>query len=158
MNATAGRLAVIGIGNPDRGDDGAGPAVIRALEEAGPPAHVKLTRLGGDLLALLDCFDGVHAAVLVDATRSGALPGTIRRLDASQRRLGAEAGTFVSTHAMSLADVVELGRSLGRLPPVLKLYGIEAQRLDTGTPLTAPVAAAVAAVAGEITALAAGGS
>ena len=47
--------------------------------------------------------------------RSGAAPGTTRRLDASRERLPAELFRG-STHALGLAEAVELARALDRLP------------------------------------------
>jgi Ni,Fe-hydrogenase maturation factor len=48
---------VIGIGNPDRGDDAAGLAVARNVRAAAP-AGVAVIELDGDQLALLDAWDG----------------------------------------------------------------------------------------------------
>src|SRR5262249_60314268 len=50
------------------------------------------------------------------------------------------------THAFSLADVIELGRALGRLPGRLTGYGIEGGTFEPGAPLSAEVEAAVQAV------------
>jgi hydrogenase maturation protease len=124
---------VIGIGNPDRGDDAVGLAVARRVS-AVAPAEVAVTELDGDQLALLDVWDGAADVYVVDATCSGAEPGTVRRFDAS-----APLGGHFSrrgTHLLSLADVIELARGLHRLPARLRGFGIEGAAYELGTPLS----------------------
>jgi hydrogenase maturation protease len=132
---------VLGVGNEWRGDDGAGPAVARALRAEG----VRTLELGGDAAALLDAWDGLAHVVVVDAVRSGAAPGTIHRLGTAAGRLGGG-----STHALGVAQAVELARALGRLPARLELFGIEGVRFEPGEGLTRPVARAVHELASEL--------
>jgi hydrogenase maturation protease len=103
----------------------------------------------GEPSSLLDAWDGEEHVILVDAVSSGEEPGTIHWLDAREGPL--PAGLFgVSTHHLSVADAIELGRSLGRLPERLEVYGIEGAAFDAGRGLTPAVAAAVDAVASEL--------
>ncbi|MFP5364517.1 MAG: hydrogenase maturation protease, partial [Thermoleophilia bacterium] len=102
---------VLGIGNDWRGDDAAGLEVARRLRAAG----VRAAGSAGDPSGLLDAWDGEREVILVDAVRSGAAPGTLHRLDARARPLPARLFRG-STHHLSVADAVELGRALGRLP------------------------------------------
>ena len=83
--------------------------------------------------------------MLVDAVRSGAPPGTIHRLDA--RAAPIPTGFFhYSTHAFSVAEAVELARSLDQLPPHLIVYGIEGENFEAGVGLSAAVEQAVESV------------
>jgi len=135
------RVVVIGIGNAARGDDAAGLVAarrLRALEHEGDP------------LALLDAWRDADVAVLIDAVSSGAEPGTVHRFDASRAPLPAPLGRSSSTHALGLAEAIELGRALGRLPARVIVYGIEGERFDAGAALTPAVAAAVAEVASSV--------
>jgi hydrogenase maturation protease len=141
---TGGGLLIIGLGNPWRGDDGAGPAVARALGED-PGVVVQ----EGEPIGLIDAWAGAAEVIVVDAVSSGAAPGTIHRLDPVAERLPAELARG-STHAFGLADTLELARALGRLPPRLVVYGIEGERFDAGEALSAPVRAAVDAVREEL--------
>lgn len=52
-----------------------------------------------------------------------------------------------STHALGLAEAVELGRALGRLPPTLTVFGIEGTTFTAGATPTPAVLAAVPRVA-----------
>jgi hydrogenase maturation protease len=48
-----------------------------------------------------------------------------------------------STHHFGLAEAVELARAVGKLPPKMVVFGIEAERLDLGEGLSPAVADAV---------------
>ncbi|MGZ4244637.1 MAG: hydrogenase maturation protease, partial [Solirubrobacteraceae bacterium] len=64
-------VVVIGVGNELRGDDGAGPLVMRRLRDAG--LEVAVCHGGTELL---DLWHGASAAILVDAVATGAPAGT----------------------------------------------------------------------------------
>lgn len=140
---------VLGAGNPLRRDDGAGPAVCRYLAErlAGRlPDHAEVS---GGAVEILSALQGAERAVLVDATASGALPGTVHRFDAAGGPLPASF-TSGSSHGLGVAEAVELARALGQLPPYLVIYGIEGEDFGFGEGLTPAVAAAVERVAVEV--------
>lgn len=135
---------VIGMGNPDRGDDGAGIAVARRLR-AGPPLAATVCECPGDVLSLLDLWRGFGRAILIDAAAGEGAPGTVRRLDAGQGPLPEALGA-ASSHSWGLAAAVEVARCLGELPPRLLVYAIEGGSFGHGRALTAPVRAAVGLV------------
>ena len=133
---------IVGVGNPLRGDDGAGPAVIRALHRLGLGRSVTLTESGGDAAELLELWDGARQAVVVDAIRSGAPPGSVHVLGHPGREeLPSLRG--VSVHGLGLATAIGLARELGRLPSRLTVIGIEAGRCELGAPMSPPVRAGV---------------
>lgn len=148
MTGKGGRCVVIGIGNPDRGDDAAGRAVVRRLAGV-VPAGVEIVELDGEAASLLACFDGAESAFLVDASLSGARAGSIRRFDAGAAALLHDAFAM-STHGLGLAEALELAKVLGQLPPRCVVYAIEAESFETGAPLSPAVAAAVAEVADRV--------
>jgi len=134
---------VIGVGNAARGDDAAGLLAARAVGGV---------ELEGDPSALLDLFDGLDSAVVVDAVRSGAAAGTVQRFDAAGGPLPTAIRSSTSTHLVGIADAIELARALDRLPPRVTVYAIEGERFDLGAPVSPAVAAAVDAVVAELTA------
>lgn len=147
---TRRRLRIIGLGNALRGDDAVGLLVARRVRELLPGADI--LELSGEPAELLDALgDGVERVVLVDAVTSGALPGTVHRLDASEAALVVDANT--TTHGLGLAETIELGRALGRLPARLLVYGIEGQDYALGAPLSPQVAGAVDSLVLELGAL-----
>jgi hydrogenase maturation protease len=131
---------VIGLGNAARGDDAAGLIAARRLNGV---EHE------GDPLALLDVWDSAEWVVVIDAVRSGAVPGTIHRFDGAEP-LPAAVRSSTSTHAVGLAEAIELARALGRLPAELIVYGIEGERFEAGIGLTPAVSAAVDAIVNAV--------
>jgi len=128
---------VIGIGNPWRGDDGVGAAVVRAL--SGHPG-LETIHCHGEPAELMDLWAGFDQVFLVDAVVTGGAPGTMLRLSADQPL---PRPARHSSHGLGLAEAVELARALGELPPQLVIYGIEVESLDDGAGLSPAVAAAV---------------
>jgi hydrogenase maturation protease len=108
---------------------------------------------GDEPTRLLDLWAGLDTVVVVDAVRSGATPGTLHRVDAGDRPLPRDIG-LASTHAMGIADALELGRSLGRAPARVVVLGLEGASFAPGEELTPAVEAAleplVAAVLAEL--------
>ena len=133
---------VIGIGNTERADDAFGLIAIERLH-ADPPPGVRLETARGDVLKVLDLFEGADTAILIDAMTSGAAPGQVLRMDASDGALQHELDSFTSTHAVNLVEALELGRVLGRLPTRLILYGVEAAEFGLGRGLSAAVTASL---------------
>jgi hydrogenase maturation protease len=124
-------VLVIGVGNRDRGDDGAGPEVAARLRAQG----VHAIEHAGDGLALIDLWDNHSAVVIVDAMVTGTTPGTVRRFDAAAGPLP-RAAFAVSSHAFGLAEAVETARALGRLPASVLVYGIEGESFALGAGLS----------------------
>ena len=140
---------VIGVGNPDRGDDGAGILVLAQLEGR-LPAGVRLVRLSGaDPGQIIEAWAGADRVFLVDAMVSGAAAGTLRRFDAVAEPLPAGV-SLASTHALGAGAAIEMARVLGRLPQTLTVYAIEGATFSVGVPMGGAVAAAAAEVAGRI--------
>jgi hydrogenase maturation protease len=138
---------VIGIGNPDRGDDAVGLTVaaqVRAATQAG----TAVVELSGDQLALLDAWDGGTDVYVVDAICSGGAAGSVYRFDAAVPLDGDF--SHRGTHLFSLADVIELGRALGRLPARLRGFGIEGAGYELGAALSPEAEVAARSVAAQI--------
>ena len=134
-------VLVVGIGNPDRGDDGFGPAVADRLRGR-VPSGVRVLERSGDVLALIEDWAGFSAVIVIDAAAPISQPGRIHSFDlaADPLPVGFARG---STHAFGIAEAVELARSLDRLPCRLVAYLVEGSRFVIGAPLSPPVAAAV---------------
>lgn len=145
MTAGPPSIVVIGVGNEYRNDDGAGIAVVRRLR-ALFPAGVTIVEESGEGAALIQAWQGAAWVMLVDAVRSGASPGTIHPLDARAASVPSRFFHY-STHAFSVAEAIELARSLEQLPPQLVVYGIEGANFAAGLELSPAVEQAVEVVA-----------
>jgi hydrogenase maturation protease len=141
-------VLVAGIGNPDRGDDGFGPAVVARLR-ASSPAGVCIAECRGDVLGLIEQWSASAAVIAVDAAAPNDQPGRIYRFDLAHEPMPASLAAC-STHALGLANAVELARRLGRLPERFIAYVVEGECFDLAAPLSGAVAAAVAPVADRI--------
>ncbi len=146
------RTRVIGIGHPDRGDDAVGRVVAARL--AGVPG-VEVIETDGEAAKLIDLMEGADDVILIDAALSGATPGAVTRLDAAANAIP-QPMFAASSHAVGLAESIELARVLGRLPPRCIVYAVEAASFTLGAGLSPAVAAAVdrvvAALLAEVTA------
>jgi hydrogenase maturation protease len=134
----ATRVLIIGVGNDFRGDDAAGLVVVRKLREMHLPDGIATQESDGGA-ALIEKWEDAAAVILIDAVSSGAEAGTICRFDLRERRLPGDLFNRCSTHALSLADSVELARALERIPQFLIMYGIEGKQFDAGIGLSAEV-------------------
>jgi hydrogenase maturation protease len=141
------QILVIGVGNEYRRDDGVGRAVVRALPPM--PDGVKVMEASGDGADLMEAWRTAKAVILIDAVHSGAPPGTVYRLNAIARTVPSCFFRY-STHAFSVAEAVELARTLDRLPPLLVIYGIEGREFAAGTGLSPEVARAAVEVAKSV--------
>lgn len=137
-------IVVIGIGNPDRGDDAIGVAVARRLTASvGPGVTVLEER--GNAADLVDRLAGTAAAVLVDAAVSDAAPGTFRRIDVNRETLPAS-WFAASTHGLGLAAAIELAQALGSLPAHCVVYAVEGASFEHGAAISESARAAIPAV------------
>ncbi len=142
------RALIVGIGNDMRGDDAAGLLVVRRLRELGVDADLR--ECDGDGAEMMELWRDAEEVVLIDSVHSGSPPGTIHRFDACEQPIPAAFRHNPSTHLFSVAEAIELARSLLRLPPRLTVYGIEGAQFGVGADASPRVAAAVDTVAAEI--------
>lgn len=141
---------VIGIGNPVMGDDRAGLDVARLVEDSGAEADVASFYTVG--FALMDALRGRTRAFIVDASRLGQAPGTVREIAADQ--LSGAAGP-VNSHAIQLGQTLETAALLypDEMPRDVRIILIEAAKSETPqTPCTPEVAEAVQRVAEDLAA------
>lgn len=160
-----GGAVVIGVGNPMRRDDGVGHAVLEQLR-ARPALGVRLVALDGEPTRVLDAWTGARVAVVVDAVRSAAAPGTVHVVEVTTSGGGEgdarpgvppPSAAPASTHGAGLAEAVALGRTLDRVPARLVLVGVEALDVGDGPELSAPVLAAVPVAVDAVLAVVRGG-
>lgn len=131
-------ILVIGVGNIFRGDDGVGPTVAARLRQLVPPG-VTVLEQSGEGTSLMAAWENATYAIVVDAVQSGAEPGTIHRLDVSEKPIPANYGSHFSGHAFGVAGAVEMARLLDKLPQRLVVYGIEGLTFATGQGLSSGV-------------------
>ena len=129
---------VVGIGNPDCGDDSVGPEVIDRLENPEPDCVIKL-KASGETAGLIEILSANKAVILIDAMAACTEPGTIHRFDASQDPLPSELFSNYSTHSMGVDQAIEMARVLGDLPDTIIVYGIEGLNFNPGDSMSPEV-------------------
>ncbi|NUO41528.1 MAG: hydrogenase maturation protease [Streptomyces sp.] len=145
-----GRIAVIGVGNEFRRDDGVGWAVLARLGERPLPPYTDLATCDGDPGRLIGRWEGARLAVVVDAAHAHpGTPGRVHRLELDAGLLDLPRTT--SSHGLGLGEAVELARVLGRLPQRLVVYAVEGADSTLGTGLSPAVADAVEPLVTAIT-------
>jgi len=133
--------AAVCLGSRYRGDDALGPLVAERLREA----RVTVLDCADEPTRLLEEWAGLDTVVVVDAVVTGAPVGTLLRLDVVGEPLPRELG-LASTHAVGLADALELGRTLGRAPRRVVVLGVEGAAFGMGEEMSPAVADAVDSV------------
>jgi hydrogenase maturation protease len=97
---------------------------------------------GDEPTRLLDAWDGLDTVVIVDAVVTGAPAGTIHRVDPGDEPFPRDLG-LASTHAVGVAEAVELARAVGRAPRRVVVVGVEGVAFGMGEEMTPAVACAL---------------
>lgn len=139
-------ILVVGIGNEDRGDDGAGLVAARYARIRLPSA-VRVIEHSGEGTGLIELWQtaGRQQVYLIDAMSSGAVPGSIRRFEVHKEALPIYL-TGSSSHLFGVAQAIELARVLGCLPLQVTVYAIEGRSFALGAPLSCEIQDAVCSV------------
>ena len=145
------RTLVVGLGNPVLSDDGVGPHVVRHLHAElaeREDVTVELCCRGG--LQLMEAMIGYDRAIVVDALRTDAPPGTVQCLGLGDLPTRNSA----SSHDVSLPVALDVGRAAGASLPAsddVLLVGVEVSDVETfGEACTPLVRAAIPRAAATV--------
>jgi len=131
-------VCVVGIGNPDCGDDSAGPEVIDLLKDLGAKGAITL-KASGETAGLIEILSANPCVILIDAIAVAREPGAIHRFDATYDSLPADLFTNYSTHSMGVHEAIEMARVLGELSNKVIVYGIEGLNFQPGDSMSPAV-------------------
>ena len=138
------KTRIIGCGNLQRMDDGAGVLVAHRLRSLGVPAEVQ----SGGAFELIDGWNREEHVLLIDAVMTGAPPGTVHTWEGNPPRLPFKQS--FSSHGFGLAEAFRLGQILNCLPEQITVYGIEGDRFGIGEQVSSEVLASIERVAHQI--------
>jgi hydrogenase maturation protease len=116
------RVTLLGIGNVDMGDDGAGVEVVRRLGASADEFGASAIEGGMGGMGLLRHFLEADALVVVDAIDTGAEPGAIFRFDPDEA--GVTHLRSNNIHGMGLPYLLTNARLLGHDPEVV-VYAVQ---------------------------------
>jgi len=126
-------MRIIGCGNRERGDDGAGILVAEKLQKLGIEADTR----EGEAADLMGAWTGAEDVIVIDAVVTGAALGTVQVWNGEQPLVSL--GRTASTHGFGVREAIELARVLNLLPTRLRVYGIEGKRFEVGTEISPEV-------------------
>lgn len=147
------KIAVIGCGNANRNDDGAGLEVVRQLKAHAALAdddRVQLLDAGTDGMAVMFAARGCTSLFIIDACRIGDTPGTLYEVPGE--KLEAEKPHTLNLHDFRWDHALFAGRQIyaDAFPKDVVAFLIEAHDVNYGTELTSEVRAGATRVAGLV--------
>jgi hydrogenase maturation protease len=151
MNGEQTRTLVIGCGNLLRGDDAAGPVLVRRMWERGLPAGVRCADGGTGGMDVAFQMRGVPEVILVDACSSGSEPGSLFEVPGEEvENLPPLSG--INLHAFRWDHAIAFGRWLLKddYPRKVTAYLIEGESFEPGEGLSPAVDRAVDELAARL--------
>ena len=115
-------VRILCIGSPSEPDN-LGFLAAHTLMGHFDPDKVEVMALDRPGPRLIEHMRGANTVILVDAVKSGAVPGTLHRLEG--RALNGLVMHHTSIHGFGLAETLALADRMGELPPHLKFVGLE---------------------------------
>lgn len=143
-------IVVLGCGNPNRSDDGAGPRVIALLRDSGLPPQARLFDVGTDGMTAMYRARGATHLVVVDARVPQGAPGAIYEVPGEV--LATPPARGAGLHEFRWDNALYAGRRIygEAYPATVVVLLIEAAALDLGLALSPPVEAAAQTVAQRV--------
>jgi hydrogenase maturation protease len=136
--------AIIGLGNPLRGDDGVGVRVAEALAALPLPRDVEVIDGGTQGLGIVNLMEGRQRVILVDAANVGETPGQFVRFTLDEVDwLGGTSplgdGQYLNIHYAGLREALLLAQALDSLPPEIVVFGVQPVKTDWESALSSEV-------------------
>lgn len=128
-------ILIVGIGNPMKGDDGAGPAVAEGITPSKDISALNCLEAPENYIGKI-ARSGAATVLLADAAEMGEKPGAVRLMGTAELR---EAGP--STHSISLSLIADTVREESGAE--VFLLGIQPKAVKLGEGLSEEVAGAV---------------
>ncbi len=118
------KAIVVGIGNPILKDDSVGIKVVERIE------GVDTAVLTTTNFEVLDVIAGYELAIIVDAIKTGAEPGSIYVLSLGDILISRN---YTNTHNLTLATTLKLGYEIfpERMPKDIKIVAIEVEDAES---------------------------
>lgn len=129
---------IVCIGNPDRGDDGVGPALAQALRGVEHLRVLDARNAPENVLGQVERLSPARV-IIVDACDFGAEPGEFRFL--SEEELGVVDWPLPSTHSIPIPLLAQLIHRLYGCE--VRILGVQPESVAFGSGLSPKVAAAL---------------
>lgn len=133
MGKDRGKILIVGIGNLLYRDDGIGARVIEEMKKMALPEDMELLEMGTSTMDLIYHLDGVEKLIVIDALKSGGVPGTIYRIKPED--LLPDEGQPVSLHDIGLLETLQMAKRKGMEIETV-VIGVEPKILEWGMELS----------------------
>ena len=137
---------MVGLGNPDRGDDGIG-AIVASRLAGRLPSDVAIVVRSGDMMSLIEDWARFRCAGMRGRRRADGGAWSHSPDRSGDWRTCHTSISTTSSHGFGIADAVGLARALQLAPRDIIVYAVEGCCFNGGAPMTAEVAAAAGEVA-----------
>ncbi len=141
---------IVGCGNLLRGDDAAGPVLVRLLAERGMPSGVRLIDGGTAGMDVAFAMRGARRVIVVDASRLGVEPGVVHRVPGEEvRDLTPPDGNL---HRFRWDQALGFAQWLlkDEYPQDVTVWLVEGESFELGDALSPRVQASIEQIADEI--------
>ena len=146
------KTLVLAVGNPLRGDDGAGIEIVASLATQ-PCLPKSIDLLDGGIAGMktLSLLEGYDRVFIVDTADLGLNPGEWVCLTLDQLIEHAESSVAqVTMHNAGLVDALIIGRVLDILPKTISIYAIQPLETDRHMGLSSVVRRSIPAICESI--------
>jgi len=119
-------LAVIGVGNPYRGDDGIGIYLMEQIKQDNTiDQGIEYIDGGIGGMNLFHKMSSYPRVLLVDAVNCGKQPGDYVFFSAEAITSSNKMSSLVSTHGSDLFEVIQQVRGFNEHPPDIYVFGVQ---------------------------------
>lgn len=148
LMSSSSKVAIIGLGNTLRRDDGIGIHVLALLQERFNPNDIAFLNFGIASFGLVNTINDFRKVLLIDAIDADLKPATLRifKLDEVSCQTKEKK---LSSHELSLGDLLDLAKTLGVSSDV-HIAGIQIKDVSYGLEMTHELETAKTGIAEEI--------
>jgi len=126
-------VAVIGFGNPLRGDDGIVPVLFDRIRSQELPSEITLLEFGARSFRLVHALRDFDRVLLVDAMCFDGEPGAVAVCTPEQV---ASRAHDTGLHGIDLLEIVSFAREYAETPTAIRIFGVQPGPTDIGDGLS----------------------
>ena len=125
-------LAVIGIGNPYRGDDGIGIYLVQRIKQDTSYAQDFVEYFDGGIggMNLFHLMSSHRKVLLVDAVNCKKQPGDYVFFSIDEISFSNKMSSLVSTHGSDLFQVIRQVKEFNEFPPDIFIFGVQPEDIS----------------------------
>ena len=148
MSSSSEKIAVIGLGNTLRRDDGIGIHVLSLLQDKLDGQEMSFLNFGIASFGLVNTINDFQKVLLIDGIDADLAPATLRIFKLEEASYQTKEKK-ISSHELSLADLLNLYKTLGVSCDV-QIAGIQVKDTSYGLEMTRELETSKARIAEDI--------